>query len=268
MIILETLGRLEGVNHAFFTRRGGVSDGIYASLNCGPGSNDNPDDVKTNRTRALAGLGLTGVGLFTADQVHSATVVVVDGPWGEADAPKADGLVTKAPGIALGVLTADCAPVLLADAETRVVGAAHAGWRGAKSGILEATVKAMCGLGARAENIVGAVGPCIGPKSYEVGKEFIAEFMDDDPENRGHFSVAGRKDHYLFDLSGYVAGRLLRLGLRSVEKAAHDTFADKELFFSYRRAVLGGEDNYGRMLSAIALIPPVERNAAKRKSAP
>ncbi|OHC74497.1 MAG: polyphenol oxidase [Rhodospirillales bacterium RIFCSPLOWO2_12_FULL_58_28] len=253
MIIVESLERLNGVSHAFFTRQGGVSAGVYASLNCGPGSNDDIDDVTTNRTRALAGMGLAGACLLTADQIHSSTVITADRPWGKKGAPKADGIVTKIPRIALGVLTADCAPVLFADAEAQVIGAAHAGWRGAKSGILEATVEAMCGLGADAGNIVCAVGPCIGAKSYEVGKEFFAGFMDDDPKNRDHFSAANREDHYLFDLSAYVAKRLLKLGLRSVDKTAADTFADKKRFFSYRRAALSGEENYGRMLSAIAL---------------
>lgn len=254
MITLDSLEDLGGVSHAFFTRRGGVSKGIHASLNCGPGSSDKTGNVEANRIRAIAAMGLAGAGLVTVRQVHSAIAVVVDGPWGETGAPKADGLVTKVRGLVLGVLTADCAPVLLADADAGIIGAAHAGWRGAKGGILEATLQAMVDLGADAGNIAAGIGPCIAAPSYEVGEDFSLEFLEDAPENRAFFSASDKEDHYLFDLPGYVAGRLESLGLMSIENVSRDTLAEGENFFSYRRATLNGEDDYGRNLSAIALI--------------
>jgi len=254
MISLKSLEGLSGVRHAFFTRQGGASKGVYASLNCGPGSGDASANVKANRTRAMAAMGLAGVDLLTANQVHSATVVTVDGPWRESGAPKADGLATKVRGLALGVLTADCAPVLFADAKAGIVGAVHAGWRGAKAGVLEATVKAMIDLGADVEDVSAGIGPCIAQESYEVESGFAAAFMDDDRENRDYLAAAEREGHYLFDLPGYVAGRLKALGVASVETAALDTFADEKLFFSYRRATLKGEGDYGRNLSVVALV--------------
>lgn len=253
MIRAPILERAGGVRHAFFTRRGGVSEGLYASLNCGPGSADAPDRVAANRARAMARLGLPEQALATAHQTHSATVAVIDGDRPPAAAPRADGLVTRTPGVAVAVLTADCAPVLLADSANRVVGAAHAGWRGARAGILEATVAAMAGLGARAADIVAGVGPRIGRESYQVGGEFRDGFLREDAANDAFFTAAGSGERYLFDLAGYVVRRLGALGIGTVETLPHDTHRDEDRFFSYRRAVRRGEADYGRCLSAVAL---------------
>ncbi|MDX1484109.1 MAG: peptidoglycan editing factor PgeF [Alphaproteobacteria bacterium] len=242
-----------GVKHGFFTREGGTSGGIYASLNAGPGSGDSPDRVAANRARAAAGLGLDPARLVTAHQVHSADVVRVDGPWETDDAPRADGLVTALPGLGLGVLAADCAPVLLADGAGGVIGAAHAGWRGALAGIIDATVAAMEDLGARRSRIAAAIGPCIGQASYEVGPEFPAPFLAETPENDVFFRAAPRDGHYLFDLGGFVAARLAGAGLGPVAPPGFDTCAQERRFFSYRRSILRGEPDYGRNLSLIAL---------------
>jgi len=241
--------------HGFFTREGGVSEGIYASLNCGFGSRDAAERVAENRLRALAALGLDGATLCTAYQCHSARCVVVERPWPHERAPKADALATRAAGIALGVLTADCAPVLFADPDAGVIGAAHAGWRGALDGVLEAALAAMERLGARRPRIVAAVGPCIGARSYEVGPEFRDRFVAADPANAALFAPAPRDGRLLFDLAGYVLGRLERLGLGRIERVRGDTCADDARFFSYRRARRRGEPSYGRLLSAIALKP-------------
>ena len=253
MITAEVLGNVSGVRHAFFTRRGGVSEGAYASLNCGYGSGDDPERVRANRARAAQKLGLDGSALATAYQTHSAAVAVVDGAWAPEDAPRADGLVTATPGIAIGVLTADCVPVLFADPAAGVVGAAHAGWRGARAGILEATVEAMTELGARTADIVAGIGPCIGQGSYEVGPEFHTEFVTDNPGNEDFFTPDESGARYLFDLSGYVGRRLSALALAAVEAVSVDSCADEERFFSYRRAARRGETAYGRGLSAIVL---------------
>ncbi len=254
MITAEALNRVDGVRHGFLTRRGGVSDGVYASLNCGLGSGDHRDLVAANRARALERLGLGG-GLVTAHQCHSARVVVVEEPWATGDAPEADGLVTDRPGVVLGVLTADCAPVLLADGGAGVIGVAHVGWRGALDGTIEATVEAMIGLGATPSAMVAAVGPAIGPQSYEVGAEFHHAFADHAAGNGGYFRAAERPGHFMFDLPAYVADRLAGRGLGAVEGIDRDTYAEEELFFSYRRTTHRGERDYGRGLSAIALGP-------------
>ncbi len=254
MITADTLNMMDGVRHGFLTRRGGVSDGVYASLNCGLGSGDHADKVAVNRARALDRLGLDG-NLVTAYQCHSARVVVVEEPWATDAAPEADGLVTDRPGVALGILTADCAPVLLADDEAGVIGVAHAGWRGALDGILEATVEAMTRLGATPSAMVAAVGPAIGPESYEVGAEFHRTFADHKTGNSEYFRAAERSGHFMFDLPSYVTNRLLGLGLVAVEESGRDTYAEEELFFSYRRTTHRGERDYGRGLSAIALGP-------------
>jgi YfiH family protein len=251
-----TLGALDGdprIRHAFFTRQGGVSRGPFASLNCGFGSHDNPADVERNRTIAAAQLNLAPDRLVTCHQIHGTDIVTVERPWERTANPRADGMVTTVPDIALGVLAADCAPVLFADADAGVVGAAHGGWRGALAGVAEATVAAMTGLGARTERIRAGIGPCIGQASYEVGPEFATRFAAEDPESRAYFAPATRPGHFLFDLPGYIAARLGRLGLAAVEQAPHDTAAEEELFFSYRRACLRGEVDYGRGLAAIAL---------------
>lgn len=244
------------LRHGFFTRQGGVSKGIFAALNVGLGSGDDPEHVRENRRRATAALDLADGALVTAYQIHSAKVAVVEEPWQARRAPKVDALVTRRRGLALGILTADCAPILFADVKAGVIGAAHAGWRGAISGILEATVEAMVKLGARPMRIVAAIGPCITQDSYEVGPEFPAPFVAEDPAN-GRYFRADRNDagepRWRFDLPGYVADKLERLGLATVETLPYDTCADDRHFFSYRRACLRGETDYGRGLSAIAL---------------
>ena len=254
--MILTLSALEGdpdIRHAFFTREGGVSEGIYAALNCGFGSRDDPAKVEQNRTIAAAQLGLPGERLVTCHQVHGTATVTVERVWRRAENPRADGMVTAVSGIALGVLAADCAPVLFADPDARIIGAAHGGWRGALAGVMEATVAAMAELGARPEQIRAGIGPCIAQNSYEVGPEFAAAFAAAGQASGGFFKPAPREGHLLFDLPGYIADRLGRLGLAAIERAPHDTVAEEELFFSYRRACLRGEPDYGRGLAAIAL---------------
>ena len=254
MIQAKTLAGLDGVQHRFFTRRGGVSAGLYSSLNCGYGSGDGPDNVRENRRRAAASFELADTELLTMHQVHSTDVLTVaDRRWTSPGAPKADAMVTDRPGLALGVLAADCAPVLFADPSAGIIGAAHGGWRGTLAGVMEATVAAMGALGAAPERIRAGIGPCIGQPSYEVGPEFAARFAAEDPDSPAFFAPATRPGHFLFDLPGYIAARLRRLGLAVVESAPHDTAAEEELFFSYRRACLRGEVDYGRGLAAIAL---------------
>ncbi len=252
-MITHDLLSLPGIRHGFFTREGGVSEGLFASLNCGFGSGDDSERVAENRARVTGRLGVTSERLVTCYQIHSADVVAVETPWRRESAPRADGMVTTKPGIALGMLTADCAPVLLADPEARVVGACHAGWRGALSGIVESTIAEMTRRGARLERIAVAVGPCIGKRSYEVGPEFPAPFLTANPSDADLFKSASRTGHFLFDLTGYVVRRLARLGLRAVAAIDGDTVAEERRFFSYRRACLRGERDYGRLISAIAL---------------
>jgi len=246
------LDGVPGVGHAFFTRLGGVSEGPYASLNCGFGSDDCAWSVAVNRGRAMESLALSGDDLVTVRQTHSTEVVLVEAPWTPVEAPGADALVTQVPGVALGVLTADCAPVLFADGEAGVIGAAHAGWRGGLAGVLEATVEAMMGLGARAYRIVAGIGPCIHQRSYEVGPEFHAAFVSVAPADDAFFAP-GDGDRRFFDLPGYLELRLATMGLGAVERLAHDTRDGEDLFFSYRRATEQGETRYGRGLSAIVL---------------
>jgi purine-nucleoside/S-methyl-5'-thioadenosine phosphorylase / adenosine deaminase len=253
MITLDVLDD-DAIRHAFFTREGGVSGGVFASLNCGFGSADDPGRVARNRAIAMDGLGLREDRLVTCYQVHSATVLRVEDPWRREDAPPADGMVTDRAGIALGVLAADCAPVLFFDPEAGVIGAAHGGWRGALHGVMEATVAAMTALGAAPARIRAGIGPCIAQESYEVGPEFPGRFVAIDTASGGFFVPAAREGHFRFDLPGYIAHRLARLGLAAIGRAAHDTAADPERFFSYRRACLAGERDYGRALAAIARI--------------
>jgi polyphenol oxidase len=251
-----TLGEIAdaGVRHAFFTRDGGVSEGCFASLNCGFGSGDAADNVARNRAAAMLRLGLPEDRLVTCRQTHSAEIVTVERVWRREAAPRADGLVTRIPGIALGVLAADCAPVLLFDPDSRVVGAAHAGWRGALGGVLEATVSSMERLGAQRRRVRAGIGPCIGRASYEVGPEFESQFVAADAGNRAFFAPAPRPGRFLFDLAGYIANRLERIGVARVAHTGDDTVANPARFFSYRRACLAGETAYGRGLSAIALV--------------
>lgn len=246
--------RRSGILHGFFSAEGGVSEGLYASRNCGFGSADARENVAANRARCLADLApRAGAVLVTAYQVHSPTALRVTEPWEPGAAPQADALVTDRPGLALGILTADCAPVLFADAEAGVIGAAHAGWKGALGGVLEATVQEMLALGARAERISAAVGPHIAQGSYEVGPEFRDRFLAADPANDHFFAPSDRPGHARFALGAYVGARLAGLGLGQVSVDANDTAAADLRFFSYRRACLAGEPDYGRGLSAIVL---------------
>jgi YfiH family protein len=253
VITLGALNDFKEIRHAFFTRTGGVSTGIYASLNCGPGSGDDPAAVAENRARAAARLEVPPENLITCYQVHSPTCVVVTEPWAAGQGPHADAMVTKAPGVALGILTADCAPVLLADAKAGVIGAAHAGWKGARGGVLEATVARMTELGAKVSNIVAAIGPCIAQRSYEVGPEFPVGFLEEDPRNRDYFAPSRRDGHFLFDLPAYVTRRLGDAGVQVIQRCPNDTAAEEDRFYSYRRACQRGEKDYGRCLSAIVL---------------
>jgi len=253
MITATVLDEATGIRHGFFTRQGGVSEGPYASLNCGLGSDDDPVRVRANRTRAMAQLGQEEAALATGYQVHSARVSVVRRPWAAEERPEVDGLVTRIPGVALGILTADCAPVLLADAKARVIGAAHAGWRGAWSGVVEATVAAMMDLGASKDRIVAAVGPCIHQASYEVGPEFLEQVTSGEPRAERFFRPSRREGHAQFDLPGYVASRLEALSLAGFQGSPADTCAGEDRFFSYRRVTLNGGGDYGRLLSAIVL---------------
>ncbi|WP_298494848.1 peptidoglycan editing factor PgeF [uncultured Maritimibacter sp.] len=241
---------LAGTRHGFFTRKGGASSGVYAGLNCGGGSGDQNDAVALNRARVAAAMEVAPDALVGAWQVHSPDVVVVDGPLN--DRPKADALVTATPGIALSVLTADCEPVLFSDPEAGVIGAAHAGWKGALDGVLEATVEAMVGLGATRGNIAAVIGPTISQQNYEVGPEFMERFMDDDPEN-GRFFVGGQGDRVHFDLPGFGLYRLRIAGVGQAEWVRHCTYEDPERYYSYRRSVHRKEPDYGRLISVIRL---------------
>ena len=250
-LLAPGLSTLTGIAHGFFTRHGGVSSGIYASLNCGIGSRDDSAAVRENRGRVTSHLGAGD--LASAYQVHGTTALVVSKPWPLDARPKADAMVTATPGIAIGVLTADCAPVLFADVQARVVAAAHAGWRGALSGVVEAAITAMEGLGARRERIVAAVGPCIGQGAYEVGPEFKAEFLDRDRDSGGFFSPVNINGRPYFDLSGYIVHRLRRAGIANPAALDVCTYARNEDFFSYRRTRSRQEPDYGRQISAIVL---------------
>ena len=242
-----------GVLHGFLGRRGGVSAGELAGLNVGFGSGDDRDAIAENRARAVAAV-LPGAELATVHQIHSANVVHVERPWPQDERPHADAMVTDRPGLLLGILTADCAPVLLADSDAGVVGAAHAGWRGALAGVTDSVIGAMEDLGARRERIAAAVGPCIGRDSYEVDEAFRAKFLHADLGNQ-RFFAAGPAGKPHFDLGGYVAERLKSAGIASVGALGLDTYADADRFFSYRRATHHGEADYGRQISMIGMAP-------------
>lgn len=242
---------LAGAAHGFLGRRGGVSTGLHSGLNVGWGSEDDPAATAENRARA-ANAVLPGARLVCAYQVHSADVVTVSQPWPEAERPHADALVTNRPGLLLGILTADCAPVLFHDARAGIVGAAHAGWKGAFHGVTDATIAAMEALGADRQNIAAAIGPCIAQKSYEVDDAFEHRFLEADPANARHFRP-GTAGHAWFDLEGYVAARLTAAGVRTVALLGEDTYAQPDRFFSYRRATHRGEPGYGREISLIGL---------------
>ena len=242
------------IRHGFFTRDGGVSDGIYGSLNCGAGSSDLPGNVIENKRRAADRIGVAGDRLVTLYQVHSVEVVAVtDADEVLADRPEADAMVTDRPDIALGILTADCAPVLFADPAKRVIGAAHAGWKGALGGVVENTVAAMEKLGARRDDIRACVGPCIAQASYQVGEEFPAPFLAADPGAGAFFAADNEPGKHRFDLRGYVMSRIAGSGVARSAAIELDTYARDDLFFSYRRTCHRGETDYGRGLSAIAL---------------
>jgi polyphenol oxidase len=245
---------LPGIRHAFFTRQGGVSTGFYASLNGGIGSADSSANVGDNRARMAAALGVAPRRFVSAFQIHSPQVIVATEPWPAEARPRADGIVTRIPGLGIGVTTADCGPVLFAEPRAGVIGAAHAGWRGALAGVIEATVAAMERLGAARDQIRAALGPMIRQRNYEVGPDLIERFAADDPAAKPFFAPAARPGHGLFDLAGYIAARLRRAGLDHVEDLGACTYADPELFFSYRRATHRGEADYGRHVNAIALV--------------
>ena len=251
----ETL-RSQGLAHGFFGRRGGVSEGIYASLNGGPGSGDARDRVAQNRQLVAHNLGSHS--LINAHQCHSAEAVQVTTPWELGAGPRADGLVTNLKGVALAILTADCAPVLLADVQAGVIGAAHAGWRGALGGIIEATIAQMLALGAQPQRICAAIGPAISQAHYEVGAEFAARFLEADPRNARFFIPAERAEHHYFALEDYVRARLRAAGIGQVEPLGVCTYGREKDFFSYRRNTHAGTTLYGRQISAIALAGPFQ----------
>jgi YfiH family protein len=247
------LSDLPGIAHGFFTRQGGVSEGLYASLNIGLGSNDARARVLENRDRVARALGVTGDALALPYQIHSPDVAVVEEPWTPGEGPRADAVVTARAGVAVGVATADCGPILFADAEARVVGAAHAGWQGAFGGVIAATVAAMEGLGARRERMVAVLGPTISAAAYEVGPEFVARFVAVDPDWARFFTASPKAGHAMFDLPGFIALRLAEAGVRRRGDLGLCTYADEARFFSYRRTTHRREPDYGRLVSAIAL---------------
>jgi len=248
----SSLDATGAVRHGFFTREGGISTGVYATLNGGIGSRDAPGNVSENRARMAAALRVPPDRLLTAYQVHSAEAVIVDRPWSLDERPRADAVVTTTPGLAVAITTADCGPILLADAGARVIAAAHAGWRGALGGVLESAVAAMERCGARRERIIAAIGPMIRQPSYEVGPDLIAAFSG--PTDARFFRPAERASHAFFDLAGYIASRLHAAGIAHVEDIDECTYADDTRFFSYRRSMHRKEDDYGRHISAIALV--------------
>jgi polyphenol oxidase len=255
MLVLRS-SNLNGpeIAHGFFGRTGGVSSGVYESLNCGPGSGDDRESVLENRRRASQALSPQGR-LVTMYQVHSANALIVSEAWEIAENPRADALATNKPGMMLGILAADCAPVLLCDPQAGVIGAAHAGWQGALSGITDSVISAMTRLGAKPERIAAAIGPCIGQAAYEVGEEFQARFTGADPANARLFTKSPITGHWHFDLAHYVAARLKRARIGSIELLERCTYREDENFFSYRRTTHRKEPDYGRQLSAIMLTP-------------
>lgn len=250
MLEILTSDALAPLRHGFFTRKGGASSGIFHGLNCGPGSSDLSEVVAINRARVAGAMGVEPDHLLTVQQIHSADVVTVNALF--TDRPLADAMVTATPGIVLGVLTADCQPVLFADAKAGVIGAAHAGWRGAKDGVLEATVVAMEALGATRASIRAVIGPTISQSAYEVGPEFIDSFITDDPQN-ARFFIKGPADRYLFDLPAFGLHHLRAAGVGHAEWTRHCTYSDPDRFYSYRRTTHAGEADYGRLISVIRL---------------
>jgi YfiH family protein len=249
----KSLAAIEGIGHGFFTREGGMSGGIYASLNCGLGSKDDPAHVAENRRRVAKELGTDAPSLVSPYQLHSAAAVVAEQPWTREDAPRVDAVVTAKPGLAIAVSTADCVPVLFADAETAIIGAAHAGWRGALSGVLEAALEAMETLGANRSRVTAAIGPAISQAAYEVGEEFERQFLDEDIGNARFFVRPDPASRPHFDLTGYVAARLESANVAHVETLEICTYSAEDRLFSYRRACHRGESDYGRQISAIVI---------------
>jgi len=248
------LSSLPTIRHAFFTRQGGVSESIYASLNGGVGSSDEPERVRENRRRMAEALQVASDALISVYQVHSPDAVLVEGPWGP-ERPKADAMVTRVPGLALAITTADCGPVLFADPRSGVIGAAHAGWRGAVTGVLESTLQAMERLGAERSRIVAVLGPTISQAAYEVGPEFVQRFAEEAPGHERFFRPGETPDRALFDLPGFIGARLTAAGIGSFTDLGLCTYSDEERFFSYRRTTHRKEPDYGRLISAIALTP-------------
>jgi polyphenol oxidase len=254
MMVKADMLVLPGIRHAFFTREGGVSAGAYRSLNGGIGSHDSASHVAENRARMAAAVGVLPSRFITAYQIHSPNVVVAEAPWTSEARPRADAIVTRTPALAIGVTTADCGPILFADPQARVIGAAHAGWRGALSGVAEATIAAMEQLGATRGQIRAALGPMIRQPNYEVGPDLIDRFAAEDALSKPFFAPAARGGHAQFDLGGYIAARLRLAGVVQIEDVGLCTYADPSLFYSYRRATHRAEDDYGRHVNAIALV--------------
>jgi YfiH family protein len=254
-MLSSSLLEAHGIAHGFWGRRGGVSQGVFSSLNCGYGSDDDPALVRENRGIVAAELGVDVDSLVTAYQIHSADVVEVTTPWTRQHAPRGDAMVTTVRGVGLGVLAADCAPVLLADPQAGVIGCAHAGWQGAFKGIIEAVVKGMTRLGAHRAGMVAVVGPCIRQSSYEVGPEFHARFLEAQPMLERFFVPSARDGHWMFDLPAFVLQRLADADVGSFAALEHCTYADEDGYFSFRRTTHRGETHYGRNLSAIVLEP-------------
>jgi YfiH family protein len=246
------LAAIPGLRHAFFSREGGVSGGVYEGLNGGLGSNDDPAHVAENRRRMAEQMGVVPEHLISAHQIHSPDAVVATGPWQNGTRPRADAIVTRTAGIAIGVTAADCGPILFADPAARVIGAAHAGWKGALTGVLESTIEAMEKLGADRSGLVAAIGPLIRQNSYEVGGEFVERFLDADAENGVFFIPSVRSGHSMFDLAGFIRMRLENAGVLMIDDIGVDTYSD-ERFYSYRRSVHRKEPDYGRHVHAIAL---------------
>jgi len=246
------LSSVPGLRHAFFTRHGGVSDGLYDSLNGGLGSNDDQANVAENRRRMAEQMGVEPSHFLTPWQIHSPEAVVVSGPWSDTSRPRADALVTRVEGLAIGVTAADCGPILFVDPNARVIAAAHAGWKGALTGIVECTVEAMVNLGAEPGGIVAAIGPLIRQHSYEVGAEFVDRFIESDAENAMFFLPSPREGHAMFDLAGSIRTRLENAGVLMIDDIGLDTYSDERLY-SYRRSVHRNEPDYGRHVHAIAL---------------
>jgi YfiH family protein len=253
LLTSQRLSALPGIVHGFFTREGGVSGGVYASLNGGLGSHDERSRVIENRARMALALGVEPSHFATVHQFHSPDVVVIERPWDEAERPKADALVTRTPSLAIAVSSADCGPLLFADEKAGVIGAAHAGWKGALTGVIEATIATMESEGARRANIKAALGPMISRGAYEVGPEFEARFRETDKNAGEFFAPAERQGHFMFDLPGYIGRRLRAAGIGEVEDLRRCTYAEEALFYSYRRMNHRREADYGRHLSAIAL---------------